>query len=126
MRILFVNPNTSREFTTKIETIAKRVYGADGVNFSDTAKVELQAIEAMSYGKFPICIAKTQYSLSDNPKLLGRPTGFTINITRLKVSAGAEFIVAYAGEILTMPGLSKTPAAQNMDLLDDGRIIGLY
>ncbi len=111
---------------TKIETIAKRVYGADGVNFSDTAKVDLQAIEAMGYGKFPVCIAKTQYSLSDNPKLLGRPSGFTIHITRLKVSAGAEFVVAYAGEILTMPGLSKTPAAQNMDVFDDGRIIGLY
>jgi len=111
---------------TKIETIATRIYGADAVDFSDTAKTDLQAIEAQGYGKIPVCIAKTQYSLSDNPKLLGRPKGFTVHIMRLKVSAGAEFIVAYAGEVLTMPGLSKSPAAQNMDIMDDGRIVGLY
>ncbi len=111
---------------TKIETIAKEVYGAGAVDFSDAAKTDLKTIKALGYEEFPVCIAKTQYSLSDNPKLLGRPSGFTVHITRLKVSAGAEFIVAYAGEILTMPGLSKNPAALGMDVLDDGRIIGLY
>ncbi len=111
---------------TKIETISKAVYGADGVDLSDAAKTDLIAVKTLGYEALPVCIAKTQYSLSDNPKLLGRPSGFTVHITRLKVSAGAGFIVAYAGEILTMPGLSKSPAAQNMDVLDDGRIIGLY
>jgi formate--tetrahydrofolate ligase len=116
----------SSSIQTKIETIAKEIYGADGANFSDSAKSDLQAIEALGYEKLPVCIAKTQYSLSDNPELLGRPKDFTIHITRLKASAGAEFIVAYAGEILTMPGLSKNPAAMNMDVMDDGTIVGLY
>lgn len=116
----------SSPIKSKIEMIAQRVYGADGVNFEDSAKNDLVTIESQGFGRFPVCIAKTQYSLSDNPKLLGRPSGFKVNITKLKVSAGAEFVVAYAGEVLTMPGLSKSPAAQNMDVMDDGRIIGLY
>ena len=116
----------NQSIETKIQTIATQIYGADSVEYSDTAKADLQTIKALGYEKFPICIAKTQYSLSDNPKLLGRPSGFTVHITRLKVSAGAEFTVAYAGEILTMPGLSKNPAAQNMDVMDDGRVVGLY
>ncbi len=116
----------STPLQTKIETIAKRLYGADGVDFSNQAKTDLSAIEAQGFSRFPVCIAKTQYSLSDNPKLLGRPSGFRVNVNRLKVSAGAEFVVAYAGEILTMPGLSKNPAAQNMDITKDGRIVGLY
>lgn len=111
---------------SKIETVAKRLYGAGKVEYSDEAANQLKEIKASGFGGLPVCIAKTQYSLSDNPKLLGRPQGFPVKITRLKVSAGAEFVVAYAGDILTMPGLPKIPAALNMDVSADGTITGLY
>ncbi len=122
-RFLYELPTSIQD---KIKAIGEKLYGADGVDFTDQAKSDLQMIESQGFNQLPVCIAKTQYSLSDNPKLLGRPTGFRVTITRLKVAAGAEFVVAYAGDILTMPGLSKTPAAQNMDITEDGRIIGLY
>ena len=111
---------------TKIETICKKIYGAAAVNYSKEAENMIARFEKMGYGKLPICMAKTQYSLSDDPKALGRPTGFTMTIREVKLAAGAGFIVALAGEIMTMPGLGKTPAAEKIDILPDGEIVGLF
>jgi len=110
----------------KIETIAKKIYGADGVNFTNDALKELVDIEKSKYSRFPICMAKTQYSLSDDPQLLGAPKGFIITVRQVKVSAGAGFIVALTGDILTMPGLPKHPAAEKMDISENGKITGLF
>ena len=110
----------------KIETIAKEIYGADGVTYSPAAKKELQRITDMGMGHFPVCMAKTQYSLSDDPKKLGRPEGFTVNVREVYVSAGAEFVVAINGAIMTMPGLPKQPAAFGIDVDKDGTITGLF
>lgn len=110
----------------KIETIAKEIYGADGVTYSPAAKRELQRITDMGMGHFPVCMAKTQYSLSDDPKKLGRPQGFTVNVREVYVSAGAEFVVAINGAIMTMPGLPKQPAAFGIDVEKDGTITGLF
>lgn len=110
----------------KIGKIAKLIYGADGVLFSGGAKSELEGIENSGYSKLPICMAKTQFSLTDNPELLGAPKGFKITVKRLKVSAGAGYIVAYTGDIMTMPGLPKHPAAENMDISANGKIKGLF
>ena len=99
----------------KIEKVAKEIYGADGVTYDDAATKELQHIEQMGFGNFPVCIAKTQYSLSDNPKLLGRPENFTINVREAYVDAGAGFVVILTGKILTMPGLPTHPAAENIN-----------
>ncbi|MGB9613264.1 MAG: formate--tetrahydrofolate ligase, partial [Candidatus Margulisiibacteriota bacterium] len=110
----------------KIEKIATQIYGADGVNLTDKAKADLDLLESIGLNKVPICIAKTQYSLSDDPKVHGRPRNFKITIRELKPSAGAGFVVAYAGDILTMPGLPKHPAAENMDISEDGKIRGLF
>lgn len=110
----------------KITKIAKTVYGADGVEFSSKAKKQLAFFEKQGWGNLPVCMAKTQYSLSDNPTLLGRPTGFTITIREFRPSIGAGFIVALTGDIMTMPGLPKKPAALNMDVTEDGKIVGLF
>lgn len=110
----------------KIETICQKIYGADGVTYSKPASNMLARFEEMGYGELPICIAKTQYSLSDNPAAIGRPRGFTVNIREVRLSAGAGFIVAIAGDIMTMPGLSKVPAAEIIDILPDGEIVGLF
>jgi len=110
----------------KIETIAKKIYGADAVKFSDEALRGLVEIEKSKYSRFPICMAKTQFSLSDNPELLGAPKGFNITVRQVKVSAGAGFIVAMTGDILTMPGLPKHPAAEKMDISENGKITGLF
>ncbi len=110
----------------KIETIAREIYGADDVEFSSKALKTLQQIEDLGFGDLPVCMAKTQYSLSDNPKLLARPKGFSINVRELRISAGAGFIVALTGDVMTMPGLPKKPAALNMDIDDDGNISGLF
>ncbi|WP_432662779.1 formate--tetrahydrofolate ligase [Wukongibacter baidiensis] len=110
----------------KIETIAKEIYGADGVEFTSKALKEIAKYEKLGLDKLPICMAKTQYSLSDNPKLLGRPKGFKITVSAIRVSAGAGFLVALTGDIMTMPGLPKVPAANKMDILDNGEIIGLF
>jgi formate--tetrahydrofolate ligase len=111
---------------TKIETICKKIYGAAAVNYSKEAENMIARFEKMGYGKLPICMAKTQYSLSDDPNALGRPTGFTMTIREVKLAAGAGFIVALAGAIMTMPGLGKTPAAEKIDILPDGEIVGLF
>ena len=110
----------------KIETIAHEIYGADGVVYAPAAKKALPDIKALGGDRLPVCIAKTQYSLSDNAALLGRPTGFTVTIRDLRLSNGAGFVVAYAGDIMTMPGLPKAPAAQKIDVDEAGVISGLF
>ena len=111
----------------KIETVAKEIYGADGVTYSDAAKKELKHIEEMGFGKLPVCMAKTQYSLSDNPQLLGRPSGFNINVREVYVNAGAGFVVVLTGKVLTMPGLPKVPAAYAIDYDEENnKIVGLF
>lgn len=112
-------------YEEKIERIAKLVYGAEGVNFSDEAKSDLNKIYKWGFTNLPVCMAKTQYSLTDDPKKLGKPKGFHINVQRLKISLGAGFIVAYTGSILTMPGLPKSPSATKIDVNEDGEIIGI-
>ena len=110
----------------KIATVAREIYGADGVIYSAAAKKELKRIADMGMSSFPVCMAKTQYSLSDDQTKLGRPNGFTINVREVYVSAGAGFVVAVTGSIMTMPGLSKNPAAYGIDVNDDGVITGLF
>ena len=110
----------------KIEMIAREIYGADGVDFTDAAKKQLAEMEALGMTETPVCMAKTQYSLSDNPALLGRPSGFRITVRELRASCGAGFVVALTGNILTMPGLPKVPAAMGMDITEDGVITGLF
>ena len=110
----------------KIETVAKEIYGADGVTYSPAAERELKRITALGMGDFPVCMAKTQYSLSDDAKKLGRPSGFKINVREVYASAGAGFVVAVNGSIMTMPGLSKKPAAYGIDVDDNGVITGLF
>lgn len=110
----------------KIAAIAQKIYGAKSVEFSPKAQKQMEKLEKDNLDKLPICIAKTQYSFSDDPKLLGRPKGFTINIRELRISNGAGFVVAIAGEIMTMPGLPKIPAAEKIDVSEDGEIEGLF
>ena len=110
----------------KIETVAREIYGADGVTYSAAAEKELKRITNLGMDKFPVCMAKTQYSLSDDAKKLGRPSGFTINVREVYVSAGAGFVVAINGSIMTMPGLPKKPAAYQIDVDDNGVITGLF
>lgn len=110
----------------KIETIAKEIYGADGVTYSAAAKRQLKKLHELGMDHCPVCMAKTQYSLSDDAKKLGRPTGFTVNVREVYPSAGAGFVVAILGNIMTMPGLPKHPAADNIDITDDGVITGLF
>ena len=110
----------------KIRTVATEIYGADGVTYAPAASKALKNIEDMGFGNLPVCMAKTQYSLSDDQTKLGRPTGFTINVRDAYVSAGAGFVVALTGSIMTMPGLPKNPAAENIDVDKNGRITGLF
>lgn len=110
----------------KIETIAKEIYGADGVAFSAKANKQIAELEANGFGKLPVCMAKTQNSISDKAHLKGRPTGFTVDISELSLSAGAGFVVVLTGNVMTMPGLPKVPAAEAIDIDEDGNIIGLF
>ncbi len=110
----------------KIETVAKEIYGADGVNYSSTALKQLEKIEKLGFGNFPVCMAKTQYSLSDDPTLLGRPENFTLQVREVYVSAGAGFVVVLTGAVMTMPGLPKNPAAFRIDVNEEGKITGLF
>jgi len=110
----------------KKEAIAKGIYGADGVDYSPTASKAIEQIEGMGFGNTPVCMAKTQYSFSDDATKLGRPSGFRLTVRDAYVSAGAGFVVALAGDIMTMPGLSKTPSAENIRVLADGTIEGLF
>lgn len=119
-----IYPNNA-SLSEKIDIVAKEIYGANGVTYSNSARSMLEKIENMGFGHFPVCMAKTQYSLSDNPTLLGRPTDFTINVREVYVSAGAGFVVALTGSITTMPGLPKTPAAMAVSVDNNGVIDGL-
>ena len=118
--------DTALTIPEKIETIAKEIYRADGVTFTAAAKKSIAEIEALGEDKLPVCIAKTQYSLSDNPALLGKPEGFTLTVREVRLSAGAGFVVALTGDIMTMPGLPKVPAAENIDVDENGVISGLF
>jgi formate--tetrahydrofolate ligase len=110
----------------KMAIIAKEIYGAEGVIYDPAAENAIKTIEALGFKELPICMAKNQYSLSDDPAKLGRPTGFYINIREVYVSAGAGFVVAITGTIMTMPGLPKVPAAESIDVDEDGKITGLF
>ncbi|RDW17589.1 formate--tetrahydrofolate ligase [Oceanobacillus arenosus] len=112
--------------TEKMEKIVRKVYGGDGIELTKAAHKEINRLESLGFGHLPICMAKTQYSLSDDPTLLGRPKGFKVTIKDIKVSAGAGFIVALTGTIMTMPGLPKKPAAENIDVDENGQIQGLF
>ena len=115
-----------RPLREKIETIVTRIYGGGAVSYSSAASKELDRLEAMGFGGLPVCMAKTQYSLSDDPAKLGRPEGFTVSVSKVKVSAGAGFVVVQTGDIMTMPGLPKVPAAENIDVDENGVISGLF
>ena len=110
----------------KIIRISKEIYGAQGVAFAAAAVKQIEKLEKLGFGNLPICMAKNQYSLSDDPTLLGRPKGFTINVREVYVSAGAGFIVVLTGAVMTMPGLPKEPAAYQIDVTNDGVITGLF
>jgi formate--tetrahydrofolate ligase len=110
----------------KIETVARRVYGAVGIKVDIKARARLDELEKEGYGHFPVCIAKTQYSFSSDAGLRGAPDGHTLSVREIRLSAGAEFIVAVCGDIMTMPGLPKVPAAERIDLDNEGRVTGLF
>ena len=112
--------------TEKIEAVVKRVYRGSGINVLPAAKKQIAELEALGFGNCPVCIAKTQYSFSDDPTLLGAPENFTVTVKNVRISAGAGFIVVLTGDILTMPGLPKVPAAERIDVDDEGRIVGLF
>jgi formate--tetrahydrofolate ligase len=120
---LFTSEQTISE---RIDMIAKNIYGASQVEYSEQAKAELEELKNLGYGLSNVCMAKTQSSISDDPKLLGKPRGFTLKIQSLLLSSGAKFVVALAGDIMTMPGLSKDPAANHIDIDENGRISGLF
>ena len=110
----------------KLDAICRRIYHADGVMLTPNAKKQAEKLTELGFASLPICMAKTQYSFSDDPALLGAPKGFTVTVRNLKVSAGAGFIVALTGEIMTMPGLPKVPAAEKIDVDENGKISGLF
>ena len=110
----------------KIEQITKKIYGGESVSYTADAEKQIEKLTSLGFDKLPVCMAKTQYSFSDDPKKLGAPTGFTVTVRNVKISAGAGFIVALTGEIMTMPGLPKVPAAMNIDVDENGRISGLF
>ena len=110
----------------KIEAVVKKIYGGNGINVLPNVKKQIEELETLGFGKLPICVAKTQYSFSDDPKKLGAPDNFTVTIKNVKVSAGAGFIVVLTGDIMTMPGLPKVPAAERIDVTEDGKITGLF
>lgn len=116
----------SASLTEKIETVAKEIYGAQGVSYAPAAWKQLKKIEEMGFAHMPVCMAKTQYSLSDDPSLLGRPEGFTLQVREAYLSAGAGFVVVLTGAVMTMPGLPKHPAAYDIDVNEEGRITGLF
>ncbi len=118
--------DTSLGIEEKVNAIARKIYHADSAVFTAKAKKQIEAINALGYDKLPVCIAKTQYSFSDNPALICAPKGFDITVRELKISAGAEFVVALTGDILTMPGLPKHPAAERIDVDENGKISGLF
>lgn len=117
---------TGSDVADALEAIATKIYHADGVDFTPAAKRQLAELRENGFGNLPVCVAKTQYSFSDDAKKLGAPEGFRITVRELKVSAGAHFVVALTGSVLTMPGLPRVPAAENIDIDDNGVITGLF
>ena len=117
---------TEKPIKDKIESIVKKVYRGNGVSFTGNAIKQITELETLGFENLPVCIAKTQYSFSDDPIKLGAPDNFTVTVKNVKVSAGAGFIVVLTGDILTMPGLPKVPAAENIDIDDNGKITGLF
>lgn len=117
---------TEETIEKKIEAVVKKVYGGDGVIITPAAQKEIETLEKLGFSSLPVCIAKTQYSFSDDPALLGAPSGFKVTVRKVKVSAGAGFIVVLTGDVMTMPGLPKHPAAENIDVTADGKIVGLF
>ena len=111
---------------SKINKVATEIYGSDGVDYSAAALKQMKTLEDLGFGDLPVCMAKTQYSLSDDPSKLGRPQGFRMNVREMYVSAGAGFIVVLTGSVMTMPGLPKSPAAFRIDVDDSGKITGLF
>jgi formate--tetrahydrofolate ligase len=118
--------HTKQSIREKIDTIVRRVYGGDGADYAPKADRSIEYLESIGLGDTPVCMAKTQYSLTDDPTRLGRPTGFRITINEVYPAAGAGFVVAQAGDIMTMPGLPKEPAAERMAIHPDGSIVGLF
>ena len=118
--------DTELSVKEKVNIIAKEIYRADGAVFTPKAEKALREIEALGLDKVPVCVAKTQYSLSDDPTKLGKPEGFSITVSDVRVSNGAGFVVVYTGDIMTMPGLPKVPAADNIDVDENGVITGLF
>ena len=112
--------------TEKIDAVVRRVYGGSGVTLLPNAKKQVGMLESLGFGSCPVCIAKTQYSFSDDPGKLGAPSGFYVTVRNVKISAGAGFVVVLTGDIMTMPGLPKVPAAENIDVDEQGRITGLF
>ena len=112
--------------TDKIEAVVKKIYGGSGITLTPNAKSQIDKLTNLGFGDFPVCIAKTQYSFSDDPSKLGAPENFTVTVKNVKVSAGAGFIVVLTGDILTMPGLPKAPAAERIDVDENGKIVGLF
>ena len=115
-----------RPIKEKIETIVRRIYGGSGVSYSKAATDAIAKLERLGFGDLPVCMAKTQYSLSDDQTVLGRPENFTVSVSQVRVSAGAGFIVVLTGDIMTMPGLPKVPAAEKIDIDENGVITGLF
>jgi len=124
-RLEFMYP-LSDTIEQKVGALAAKIYAADGVEYSAAARRQMAEIAKLGRDGLPVCVAKTQYSLSDNPALLGRPTGFTISVREVRLCAGAGFIVVYTGDIMTMPGLPGTPSACSIDIDGDGKITGLF
>ncbi len=122
-KVLYEDGLSRRE---KIETIASEIYGAGSVTYTAAAEKQLQNLEKSGFGSMPVCMAKTQYSLSDDPSLLGRPAGFPMHVREVYVSAGAGFVVVLTGAVMTMPGLPKKPAACQIDVNEEGKITGLF
>jgi len=118
--------DTEDSIEKKLEAIATKVYHADGVDLVGSARTQLKQLEEQGFGNLPICMAKTQYSFTDDQTKLGAPRGWRLTVRNLKVSAGAGFIVALTGDIMTMPGLPRVPAAERIDVTEDGRIVGLF
>ena len=110
----------------KIEAVVKKVYGGNGITVLPAAKKQIERLSELGFSNLPVCIAKTQYSFSDNPALLGAPEDFTVTVKNVKISAGAGFIVVLTGDIMTMPGLPKSPAAERIDIDENGKITGLF
>lgn len=125
-KILEYTYNLYDPLEEKIRSVAQTIYGADDIVLSAKARSQLVFFENLGWGKLPVCMAKTQYALSNDPSQVGRPTGFTIHIRELRASVGAEFIVVLTGDVMTMPGLPQHPAALNMDVTEDGKIVGLF